>query len=318
MKKKTHEEYIQELSIKRPNIIVLGQYVDSRKKILVKCKVCDYEWEVVPNTLVSTNSGCPRCANHEPLNTKTFREKAELKNTKIKILGEYIYHKEKIKVQCVECGEIWYMLPSNILHGQGCRKCYKASKQNMVKPPEIFKQEMSMINPNIILLEEYKRSNVKIKCSCKICGYEWNVVPSSLLRGSGCIQCYLKNKKGENNPNWNPNLSDEDRIKRRHYHEYTDWSKSVLKRDNYTCVLSDVVGTDLVAHHLDGYNWCKEKRLDIDNGITLSKIIHKEFHTLFGYGDNTKEQFIEFIQYKRDNNSITNDKYNNLINYLTV
>ena len=58
-------------------------------------------------------------------------------------------------------------------------------------------------------------------------------------------------------------------------------------------------------HHLDSYNWCKEKRVDDTNGITLCENCHKNFHNIYGRGDNTKEQFEEWI-----GNSIKLLKYN--------
>ena len=43
----------------------------------------------------------------------------------------------------------------------------------------------------------------------------------------------------------------------------------IYKRDNWTCKITNEIGHgNLRAHHLDGYNWCKEKRIDINNGIT--------------------------------------------------
>jgi hypothetical protein len=42
------------------------------------------------------------------------------------------------------------------------------------------------------------------------------------------------------------------------------WRKEVFKRNNYTCKCCGKRGSIyLNAHHLDGYNWCKEKRFDV-------------------------------------------------------
>lgn len=54
------------------------------------------------------------------------------------------------------------------------------------------------------------------------------------------------------------------------------------------------------AHHLDGYNWAKDKRLEVDNGVTLCEDCHKTFHNEYGRGDNTKEQYNNFIKSIKD------------------
>ena len=53
--------------------------------------------------------------------------------------------------------------------------------------------------------------------------------------------------------------------------------------------------TYLNAHHLDGWDWNKIDRYNVDNGITLCEICHKDFHLMYGYGENTKEQFEEYM-----------------------
>ena len=103
-------------------------------------------------------------------------------------------------------------------------------------------------------------------------------------------------RRGELSPQWNPNRSHEQRVKERKTFEYAQWRKSVFDKDDYTCqCCGDDRGGNLVAHHLNSYPEHKEERYKIENGITLCEKCHKEFHHIYGYGDNTKEQYEQFI-----------------------
>jgi len=107
-------------------------------------------------------------------------------------------------------------------------------------------------------------------------------------------------KLGELNPQFNPNLTDEQRVqneKDKRDGEWDYWRKQVLKRDDYTCQITGIKSHgDLVGHHLNGYNNNFENRFNIDNGVTLLTCIHRLFHHYYGYGKNTKAQFEEFTQ----------------------
>lgn len=74
---------------------------------------------------------------------------------------------------------------------------------------------------------------------------------------------------------------------------------SVMERDDYTCQVCHSKGGDLAVHHLNGYNWDVDNRYNPDNGVTLCERCHREFHTMFGYGNNTKEQFNEYANPNR-------------------
>ena len=100
---------------------------------------------------------------------------------------------------------------------------------------------------------------------------------------------------GKNNPNWNSNLTDEERMIKRNYPEYKEWRKLVYERDNYQCqICGDKRGGNLNAHHIESYANNSDKRILLENGITMCEECHKNFHHLYG-NNNTKVQFIEFI-----------------------
>lgn len=111
-----------------------------------------------------------------------------------------------------------------------------------------------------------------------------------------CQKCAMAiYNSGKNNPSWNPNLTDKERITGRHFPEYKDFVKRVLARDHYTCKCCGHSSTNLEVHHLNGYNWFPEGRTDETNAITLCENCHSSFHSIYGQGNNTKEQFEEWI-----------------------
>jgi 5-methylcytosine-specific restriction endonuclease McrA len=99
---------------------------------------------------------------------------------------------------------------------------------------------------------------------------------------------------GEKHPNWNSNITHEERLIKRNYIEYIEWRKQVYERDNYTCQKCGTVGGRLNAHHKESYASNKKLRVDINNGVTMCITCHKEFHKLYGNKNNIL-QFYEFI-----------------------
>ena len=109
-----------------------------------------------------------------------------------------------------------------------------------------------------------------------------------------------KKKRGENTSRWNPELTWEERIQGRDYFEYNEWREKVYIRDFFTCqCCKKRGGVNLVAHHKDGYNWCIEKRINVHNGVTLCEECHDDFHKEYGFGDNTEEQYITWLNSKK-------------------
>jgi hypothetical protein len=150
------------------------------------------------------------------------------------------------------------------------------------------------------LLEDvYINANTKMRYICS-CGNLSSITYGSFSSGVRCKQCAIERNSGENHYHWNPTLTEEERKLKRYTPEYYQFVKSVFKRDNYTCQICEQRNGDLNAHHLDGYNWCVDKRYSVDNGITLCEKCHIDFHKIYGKGDNTKEQFEEYLVFKKE------------------
>lgn len=77
--------------------------------------------------------------------------------------------------------------------------------------------------------------------------------------------------------------------------EYRCWREAVYKRDRFTCQKYGIIGGRLVAHHIKNFAEYPELRFAIDNGITLSRKAHNEFHKKYGLRHNTPEQLKEFL-----------------------
>ena len=101
-RKKTHEEFIQELGSINPRIEVLSQYISALEKIYVRCGICGNEWKTKPNSLLS-GSGCPQCANSYKgtLLRKThseFKKELTTVNPNVQLLSEYRSRKHSMYI----------------------------------------------------------------------------------------------------------------------------------------------------------------------------------------------------------------------------
>jgi len=157
----------------------------------------------------------------------------------------------------------------------------------------------------VLYFDEQRHQNIKEACwICKCsCGNTIKSVRATHLKSgaSKCCGCKGGNfLKGKENPLYKSEISDEERIilaefgKRVLLPGYSEWRKSVLERDNYTCQLSGQKGGKLCVHHLEGWTTNKELRMEITNGITIRQDLHKLFHKMYGKSLNTTKQFLEF------------------------
>ena len=235
--------------------------------------------------------------------------------THITMIGEYINTHTKTLFKCELDRYEWMAFPSDIRNGHGCPRCKtNNARKRYMWTNEIFLEKLSKVRDDVEVLEEYKGSQKNIKCKCKKCGKDWYVAPCRLLKNVKCFYCsYKEDRSGETSCMWNPNLTDEEREEKRHNPLYQKLVQEIMEKDNYTCQLTGDRNSHHNVHHLNSWDKFVDQRYDEKNMITLSENIHKEFHHLYGYGNNTKEQFYEFVDMLYSQNRITDEYYNNFV-----
>lgn len=197
----TNEIFIDRLYNINPKIKPLEEYKKSNQKILVRCNVCNHEWQVAPASLLQ-GTGCPCCADkNRNRNTRKTHEQfvKELKaiNPNIEVLSKYQRNNIKISLRCKICNHEWKASPDKLLIGRGCPICARLKIHNDRSwTQEQFEKELFKINPQIKVLGQYYNARTKILVKCLNCGHEWETTPYPLLKkGVGCPSCV--SSKGE-------------------------------------------------------------------------------------------------------------------------
>ncbi|HEY5587362.1 MAG TPA: hypothetical protein VIK86_00240 [Candidatus Paceibacterota bacterium] len=318
-RRKTHENFKKKVyNLVGDEYTVIGEYIKSHDKLLMRhnsMNCNNNEYPVTPDKFLSGRR-CPECYGNIKRTFNDIVNKMKIVHPDIKVLSEFYKiagDKDKrntkfINCKCLNegCDNEWSASEQSVISGCGCYKCGRiaTSKKLRIELDDV-KSELAKTNKNIIILNEnYKEDeNCKsyLNMKCLICNNEWESTADNLRSGRGCPKCAIKNNSGINAWNYNPNLTQEEREVRRSYigdENYSHWRNSVFKRDDYTCQHCGArngmgKAITLNAHHLNGYHWDKENRMNVDNGITLCKECHDEFHKRYKNKYNTKINIIQ-------------------------
>ena len=186
--RKTHNEFVNQLSLINPNIEVIGNYSGRHCKVTVKCASCGNIWEATAGSLLS-GRGCSICSR------KLVAQKARKShndfvaqlfdiNPNIEVLGSYNKIHSSISVQCKICKYEWSPLAGSLLAGQGCPICGRKRVANLNKR-KVVCIETSEVFPSATDAAKFigvkSSSSIiqSIKSGCRSGGYHWKYIEDS-------------------------------------------------------------------------------------------------------------------------------------------
>ena len=169
-KKGTTEQY--SLELKNRNILVIGEYINSKSKILHSCTTCEATWEATPDDIKNGKTGCPDCSKILAAKTRIkphSKYTAELLGTSITVLDRYVDAKTNINHECDTCGNTWLVRPDNILSSKtGCPVC-----ANVVRAISYVGAKGSLLKIKALKIPYYiytmkSKKCIKVGISCNV------------------------------------------------------------------------------------------------------------------------------------------------------
>lgn len=278
----------------------------SGKKVWWKCKNNEtHIWLAEIKNRTNHKNGCPYCSGRLPSednclaanNLNLSKEWHFIKNEELDPQNITVRSNRRVWWLC-ENNHEWEATVNSRNSGNGCPYCdgKKVNEENCLATnyPNLIKEWHPTKNGKLTPYDVVPGSDRKVWWICKN-GHELKSSVYSRSSGNDCLICSIKNRSGANHPNYNPNLTDKDRVNRRNNKKIPFWRKKVYARDKYSCqICGDNSGGNLNVHHLMGYNKYPKLRYDKNNGVTLCDICHMDFHNVYGRGNNTKAQFEEY------------------------
>lgn len=269
-------------------------YRGSKSKLNFKCSCGNISYTTVDN--VRRGRKCAKCG------FKRQVEKQKLDSSVVQkyvadhgceVTTPYINFHSKMGFKC-SCGNLFSTSFSHFKRGIRCSECaIKRSADAKRLDPNYVKEQFE--KEGFKLIDSYTESGLKMRCVCQR-GHKVQMDWEHFKLGNRCLQCHLEDNRGENHPNWNPELTKADRENKRRIEGIDEWRLSVFYRDGFTCLRCKCLGGKLHAHHIKNYADNKDLRTVVSNGATLCEDCHRGFHTRYGIKNTNEEQLAEYLR----------------------
>ena len=206
-RKQTGEEFLRKFYQNNPHansIKLMGEFEESKKKMLCKCLICGNMWEVQPKDLLRGH-GCQKCGlkNFSQSTRKSYSDflldfsKNNSYSSSIEIVGPYEGVSKRIKCRCNICGNEWNPIADNLVRKKyGCPRCAHIGTSFMeqivfhslkrILPGQVQHRDRKAIGKELDIYLPSKRAAIEIG------SWAWHGNPKSinkdLLKRELCAQ----------------------------------------------------------------------------------------------------------------------------------
>lgn len=172
--------------LKGRGIEVLGDYVNMKTKVLLRCEN-GHEWRASPTDVLHQKTGCPYCAGRMRLSEDEIDRRFLARG--LRRIGPYAGIDGKVETECLTCGHVWFPSAWNATKAGGCPSCYLKSR---TYSPQQIQDLLDEDGRGINLVGGYKSYTRLATFSCA-CGVVWDTRLSSILHnGTGCPACHSR------------------------------------------------------------------------------------------------------------------------------
>lgn len=182
-----------------PDIVIIGEYINTDTRIKCKCNIHNEIWESRPLELLKGKIGCKQCIATKRHNSRVkplsqFKKEISMINPNIEFIGDYHNTHTLTDFKCLIHGIEFKSLPCNILNQTST--CPLCAKRNIQLKEGLSIEDLNkVIKKNDLSMEVvddvYINNRTPIKCRCLIHNFTYKTQPKNFLYkgSSGCPKC---------------------------------------------------------------------------------------------------------------------------------
>ena len=198
-KKKTKEQFVEELHTIMPKVELTGDYINVNTKTGFRCLEHNCLFDAYPVNMLHGHTGCKQCGAEKYIKARSKPHEQFVKdvakvNPHVEIIGRYVNAKTKVLVRCKIDGYEWCADPRKLLRGAGCAVC-----ANRIVLASV--NDIATTHPDFVKYFKNKADATKyvagseeyVDAICPECGYEKRIKICNLIRfGFACNECYKR------------------------------------------------------------------------------------------------------------------------------